>query len=391
MKKIKYALHKFSTHNIGDEIQSIAARQFLPRIDYYIDRDGVGDWKNNNPNEEVRLIANGWYMHDPMAWPINDKTLKPLMTSVHLNETDESLINKFSSKGSVDYLKSLGQKIGARDKTTEKIFKELGLDAVFSGCLTLTLERDPDIDRADYILCVTTSDEVYSHVKANTERPVIKIDTLTFDEKLNHEEKLNLAEQYLFLYQSAHLVVTTRLHAMLPCLSFETPVIHISDSGPTQYDPSRLDGLAELTNNMTEKEFLSNIKSADLENPKTNPVKYKIIRKKLTKTCEEFIGEPRKHNTFARNNDFKKQKLENNDALKLIIYNYDQEKYLLAEKNKNLVKIEKNLQKEVERLSEALANETRRSSRLKAEVDQLNSIKASFIRLMKNINRRMTG
>ena len=42
-KKVKYALYKYSTENIGDEIQSIAARRFLPQVDYYIDRDRDGE------------------------------------------------------------------------------------------------------------------------------------------------------------------------------------------------------------------------------------------------------------------------------------------------------------------------------------------------------------
>lgn len=35
---VKYALFSYSTENIGDEIQSIAASRFLPQIDYYINR-----------------------------------------------------------------------------------------------------------------------------------------------------------------------------------------------------------------------------------------------------------------------------------------------------------------------------------------------------------------
>ena len=56
-KKVKYALYKYSTENVGDEIQSIAARRFLPRVDYYIDRDRIGEWKNKNQDETVKLIT----------------------------------------------------------------------------------------------------------------------------------------------------------------------------------------------------------------------------------------------------------------------------------------------------------------------------------------------
>lgn len=69
MLAMKYALLTYSIENVGDDIQSIAARRFLPRVDYYIDRDQIGEWKNNDKNETVKLIANGWYMRDPFKWP----------------------------------------------------------------------------------------------------------------------------------------------------------------------------------------------------------------------------------------------------------------------------------------------------------------------------------
>lgn len=59
MLAMKYALLTYSTENVGDDIQSIAARRFLPRVDYYIDRDQIGEWENNDKNETVKLIANG--------------------------------------------------------------------------------------------------------------------------------------------------------------------------------------------------------------------------------------------------------------------------------------------------------------------------------------------
>ena len=34
MKKTKYGLFCYDTVNIGDEIQSLAAKRFLPKIDY---------------------------------------------------------------------------------------------------------------------------------------------------------------------------------------------------------------------------------------------------------------------------------------------------------------------------------------------------------------------
>lgn len=113
---VKYALYKYSTENIGNDIQSIAVRRFLPRVDYLIDRDRIGDWHNPNPDEKVRLIANGWYMKSPFCWPPTDPTIHPLVISMYVepnevsgkkkNEVPTDLFLRRSSRG---YLKKLGQ------------------------------------------------------------------------------------------------------------------------------------------------------------------------------------------------------------------------------------------------------------------------------------------
>lgn len=47
----KFALLNYSTENIGDEVQSIAARRFLPRIDEYVDRDKLAEWGTKSTNK----------------------------------------------------------------------------------------------------------------------------------------------------------------------------------------------------------------------------------------------------------------------------------------------------------------------------------------------------
>ncbi len=66
---VKYALFSYSTENIGDEIQSIAASRFLPQIDYYINRDYMNDFKPDT-DEQIKLIMNGWYSHRPQNFPL---------------------------------------------------------------------------------------------------------------------------------------------------------------------------------------------------------------------------------------------------------------------------------------------------------------------------------
>ena len=50
----------------------------------------------------------------------------------------------------------------------------------------------------------------------------------------------------------AKCVVTTRLHASMPCLGLKTPVLLIN----TQKDQYRFDGLKDLVRNCSRDEFL---------------------------------------------------------------------------------------------------------------------------------------
>lgn len=56
---MKFGLLVFeNTDNIGDDIQSYAAIQFLPHIDYFVDRENMNIFRMQN-KEPVAVIMNG--------------------------------------------------------------------------------------------------------------------------------------------------------------------------------------------------------------------------------------------------------------------------------------------------------------------------------------------
>lgn len=71
------------------------------------------------------------------------------------------------------------------------------------------------------------------------------------DGSVNNDDLLNAAEELIRKYASARLVITSRIHAALPCLAVNTPVVFIasrevvSDAG-TFNVPGRLGGLLEF-------------------------------------------------------------------------------------------------------------------------------------------------
>lgn len=281
--KFDYGLFKHSTENIGDEIQSIAARRFLPRVDEYTDRDEL---RNFHPKKPTKLIMNGWHNRKPAGWPPNDENIVPLLVSMHVSTKDPRVVKQFLSKKSVEFLKKYGP-VGARDTATEEFFRENDIPTYFSGCITLTLQKDPDLEKQDFILAVDLPKKVVEAMRKRTKRRVIEISVYHFP-KLSREERFAVAEYFLSLYQMAAAVVTTRLHAMLPSLALETPVLLIKDN--KKYEPKRYGGLDDLVRSATEAKFLKDASIFDLENPTPNGKAYQKIRRDLIKRCKEFTG-----------------------------------------------------------------------------------------------------
>ncbi len=283
-KTVKYGLFEYKTENIGDEVQSIAARRFLPRIDYYFDRDNI-DATKTKPGEAVKLIMNGWYTHRPETWPPKNPDLEPLLIAMHVEQDAlaGAPAKAFVSPKSKTFLNKFGP-VGARNYPTLKLLQKNNIESYFSGCITLTLNPDPRIQKQNYILAVDVPDKVYEAMLKNTSTPILRLDT-NRQKNLDRETRFLLAELWLYLYQSAQAVVTTRLHTMLPCLAFDTPVLALSGR-----DPKRYQGLIDLTRHVTPEEYIKNPKIFNLNHPPKNPQDFVPLRKQLEKTCSEFTG-----------------------------------------------------------------------------------------------------
>jgi hypothetical protein len=177
--------------------------------------------------------------------------------------------------------------IGARSYGTKKFLENIGVDSYFSGCLTLTINPDKTIKKQDYILAVDVSDEVYESMRKQTSRRIIRLGVLR-DITTDVEEQYRHAEFYLYMYQSAHAVVTTRLHAMLPSIALGTPVLFVNDI--LDDDDVRFSGLAVLAHNARSEDYIKNPNLFKLDTPPKNKKDYLKIRKSLEATCKEFTG-----------------------------------------------------------------------------------------------------
>ena len=247
-KDFNYGLICNSSCNIGDEIQSIAAARFLPHIDTYVHREQVNRFKSD---KKTKLIMNAWWTRLPKTFPPS-KDIIPLLISMHFKH---QLRKKTPMPGYTVYFKKYGP-VGCRDKATAKWLNDNGIPAYFSGCLTLTLQRNPSLKREDYILGVDLPKHIVKEIKSRTNRPVYNIPRTLLP--LNLNKRFRLAKTMLYLYHNAHCVVTSRLHAAMPCLAFETPVLMLDTKNNWLRRDGRYDGLMELCNIVTEDDFMNN-------------------------------------------------------------------------------------------------------------------------------------
>lgn len=279
-------------------------------------------------------------MHNAQQWPPSSKII-PFYVAVHFNSTVK---DKLLSDESIAYLKKY-EPIGCRDTNTVKLLQSKGINAYFSGCMTLTLGRnyhseikenkyyfvDPYfvthwnlytiLYNAIYLLfhwkpiCIIAKKHPDS--KTGLRKKMImttfyreykrffRKEILINAEYINQqsieyirkfptdEELLKEAERLVKCYAKAKLVVTSRIHCALPCLGLGTPVIYTEDAHQSEASACRFGGLRELFNILKwdnghlTKEFDGKIPLDDTSSW-SNKTIWKELAERLATQCTRF-------------------------------------------------------------------------------------------------------
>jgi Polysaccharide pyruvyl transferase len=264
--------------NLGDEIQTLAAMQYLPDFVPLVSRESLNV---QPPLLRRKIILNGWFMHKPESWP-PAKSLEPLLVSMHITPKAGRMI----TGAGLEYFRAHAarQKVGARDLQTLRDLNENGVDAYFSGCLTLTMQPYQNIERSDTICAVDLNHEEFTHLAARTKRPIMRV--THSPTTIDPWARLQQADEFLKSYQSAAAVVTSRLHAALPTAALGTPVLMILRS---PQDP-RFDGLVEHVHPVARDDFLTDQFSFSFDDPPSNPRGDTERVRALAAACEAFTG-----------------------------------------------------------------------------------------------------
>ncbi len=270
---MKYGLLKYTDRsNLGDEIQSLAAQQFLPRTDAYYDREQL---HKVNSEEPIRLLMNGFFLSNAGNWPPSD-CIEPVFISFHIDNVAEK---KLLSKASLDYLKQY-QPIGCRDTYTRDILRNAGVDAWFSGCLTLTMKNQCK-ERTDEIVLVDVPKPALESIPKDIQQRAVMISHSKKHHKSKYTNDFDKAQELLDLYRRCKLVITRRLHAALPCVAFGTPVYVVHPN----IDDRRFTGVSDWFRLYSVDEFRKAVHHIDFENPEPNPVAVGNLAERLAEKC----------------------------------------------------------------------------------------------------------
>jgi hypothetical protein len=291
--------------NIGDDIQAIAAAQFLPDSTIYIEREFLGSFQYPR---SLPTVINGWFMWTARtgwnnqrpaperSWP-PPECVDPLLISIHL---EPDFVPEALSEEGIRFFRSHGP-VGARDKFTHRVLEERGVPSYFSGCLTLTLENPyKNEDRDNIVYVVDLPSDVEKIIRRQCKMPVVR---LTHHEKepdtsSDNQYLLSRAEIVLEQYRRAKCVITSRLHAAMPCLAFETPVVLVH---PDPDSDSRMGGLIELVRHCSPRDVLKGRLPIDLNVPTPNPSAYRKLQNQLITTVTEWVRKKTSSPSMVRN------------------------------------------------------------------------------------------
>lgn len=284
----KFGVIGYSSYNIGDDIQSVAAKRFLPRVDSHIQRERVGSFESK---EKTKLIMNAWWMWEPDNFPPSE-SIEPLLISMYFRkEIRPKLLEPKVKKYLIDH-----GPVGCRDTDTANYLESQGIPAYFSGCLTLTLKKYSNVKKEKFILAVDLPKEGIEYLKENSEYPVYDISRM-LSPYFKSEARIEISELILYLYQSAHCVVSPCLHVVLPCLAMETPVLRVNIGDTTGAGTTisgdatgRYSGMEHLAHTTSLDSLIAGECDYNFIQPKKNPDDYIKIREELISKVKLFTG-----------------------------------------------------------------------------------------------------
>lgn len=222
--------HSNLVANIGDNVQTYA-------IDYLYKILGIPKEDIVDLNYTGLKNYNGEYVIVPMAqamtnykrydiFPMSRKII-PFYISTAMSEPEcDDILPELK----------LYQPIGCRDEETMELLREKGIQAYLSGCVTMTLPRREESANQNKIYLVDAPEALEQYIPEDLKKRIVRKTHAYNYEKLPIDGREiqridNIAmNQYREYCEEAALVVSSRLHAIVPCMAMGIPVIAVSQN-----------------------------------------------------------------------------------------------------------------------------------------------------------------
>ena len=238
--------------NVGDYFQTFA-------IDYIYANMGIAHSEIINIDrhalesyvgEAVTLPLNAWfgYREDTCRF---SKNIKPVFIGYH--NLDKNVNIEMSQYGM----------IGCRDEATYQVLSRAGIHAYISGCMTVLFPKRDLTPQKEKIFLVDLPQSVMKIIpgeikeKAELISHEIRIDENADDAHEQRRLEAKAREILIRYREEATLVITSRLHAALPCMAMGIPVILLREGVDERF--TFLDKFIPIYNTK-DKEVLTKIK-----------------------------------------------------------------------------------------------------------------------------------
>lgn len=298
--------------NVGDYVQSFATREFYKKI-------GISDDDIVEINETELFTHQGDYLAVVMnlyGGVCTRYQFSPYIIPIFVGFNYVSYID--------DSFKALLQKhepIGCRDLQTLQNMRSRGIEAFFSGCITLTLDKRTKEPENGKIFLVDVPDEIMSYIPNTMREQCVTISHL-YDAEIPMDERarkkaLCVASERLKEYrEEAKMVVTGRVHCASPCLAMGIPTIMVKAN--VDVNISLVEGLLPIYTLDELHKIDWRIEAPDIEKRKT-----KIIDAFRTKLQETLLNRTK---YYSLSTDFEaKEHIEYNNLLRTRLANIVQQ------------------------------------------------------------------
>ena len=142
-----------------------------------------------------------------------------------------SLLDGALNQEDIEYLKA-HEPIGCRDEHTLNECLKNGIKAYLNGCITICFPHLEKYNEDGKVYLVDVQPELEEQIPENLKKNAVRLSHLIPEGEDLYGMAKALLEEYA---TSARLIITSRLHAAIPCMAMGIPVILAKNDFPSRY------------------------------------------------------------------------------------------------------------------------------------------------------------